>query len=70
MKKVKARVHVGGAVYRTEEIELYTKEEAKTILADKDWEIGTSVFDVNQRNKRIGWLAQFGNADGIYVEIK
>ena len=68
MKKVNARVHIGGTVYRTKEIELYTKEEARAILVDKDWEIGTCVFDVNQRNKRIGWLAQFGKADGIYVE--
>ena len=69
MNKVVARIPVGNSIH-IEEVEIYALAEAKEILKDKDWEIGGDIFDVKQSNKRIGWLADFGNGDGIFVEVK
>ena len=68
MKRIKARIPVGRTVF-IREIDLYTIDEAKEILSNRDWEIGEDIFSL-ATNLRIGWLASFGNGDGIYVEAK
>lgn len=69
MKKMKVRVPMGRTA-KIQEIDLYTIEEAKAILREKDWEIALDVYSTEATNKRVGWLASFGNGDGIYVEAK
>ncbi len=69
MNRVKARIPVGRTVI-VQDVELYTKQEAKRLLADKDWEIGVDIFSVNETNKRIGWLAKYDGGDGIYVGLE
>ena len=67
MKTITALIPAGRTAF-VQNVELYTRDEAKTILADKEWDIGTDIYSASQRNLRIGWLADFGNGDGIYVE--
>ena len=69
MTKVKARIPVGNTVH-IQEVELFTVDEAKEILKNHDWEIGGNIYSVEQTNKAIGWLAEFKNGDGIFVEVK
>lgn len=67
MTVTSARIQCGKST-TIQTVELYTKEEAKEILKDKEWEIGIDIYSTKITNKRIGWLASFGNGDGIYVE--
>jgi hypothetical protein len=67
MKVVMARIPMGRTAVNRK-VELYTVEEAKKILATKEWQIGEDIFSVEQTNKRIGWLASYPNGDGIYIE--
>lgn len=69
MKKVKARIPTGKTVL-TQVVELYTKAEARRLLVDKNWEIDVDIFDAEQPNRRIGWLASFDGGDGIYVGLE
>lgn len=65
-----------GYLFRTQEIQVYSREEARAILQDKDWEIGDDAYDPNDRNKRIAvsaeWKVTDENGvtytDGIYYE--
>lgn len=68
MKKIKARIPAGKTVF-VQEINLYTKNEARKILACREWEIGEDIYSVEKTNERIGWLASFGNGEGIYIEV-
>lgn len=69
MRIVTARIPVGKtAIVQT--VELYEKNEAKQMLAGKDWEIGIDIYSARQANKRIGWLASFSDGSGIYVEAQ
>ena len=75
MKKIKARVNIGHSnIYKTREIELYTAEEAKSVLNSRTWEVGEDIYSPTERNKRVGWFAQFTDMndriDGIYIEAK
>lgn len=69
MKTIKARIPVGRSVH-IQEIEVFTIDEAKDILRNREWEPGGDVFDVKETNKRIAWLAEFPDGSGIYVEVK
>ena len=64
MKKVMARVNVGGKQFRTEEIVVYTVEEAKRFLKGRDWEMGADAYSTEKRNEAIAWSATF--QDGYY----
>ena len=72
MKIIKARIPAGNTVF-IREVEIHTPEEAKEILRgqefDVDWTIGGSIYDVDTC-KWIGWMAQFNDGTGIYVEVK
>ena len=67
MRKIVARIPVGRTVVE-QEVELYTKQEAKIILKNTVWDVDVDIFDAEVTNKRIGWLASFGNGEGIYIE--
>ena len=67
MRKIVARIPVGRTVVE-QEVELYTKQEAKIILKNTGWDVDVDIFDAEVTNKRIGWLASFGNGEGIYIE--
>ena len=70
MKKIMARIPCGKTVL-IQEVELYTVEEAKTLLADKEWSIDVDIYSIEKTNQKIGWLASVDNGkDGIYVEYK
>ena len=76
MRTALARVHIGGYQFRTQEITILSREEAKAVLQDKDWEIGEYAYDVNNPNSRIAvsatWKVTDENGvtytDGIYYE--
>ena len=67
MKIINARIPMGRTAV-VQEVELYSREEARNILQDKNWEIGIDIYSIEFTNKRIGWLASFENGDGIYIE--
>lgn len=70
MKKIKARIPAGKGVL-IQEIELYTADEAKEILSNKEWLPDCDIYSVTQTNLKIGWLASFDNGkDGVYVEYR
>lgn len=73
MKTISARIPMGRTSV-IQKIELYTVSEAKEllfgVLDGKGWDIGIDVYSVDKPNERIGWLADFGDGSGIYVESK
>ena len=70
MKKITARIPCGRTVL-IQEIELYTIDEAKSILADKVWIPDIDIYSVEKTNQKIGWLASVdGGKDGVYVEYR
>lgn len=69
MKNIKVRIPEGKTVL-IRDVELFTVDEAKKMLAGKEWEVGTDIYSATQTNKRVGWLASFPNGDGIFVEAR
>ena len=71
MKKVLARVHIGGNNFKTRDITVYTREEAKRILSNKNWNISDGAYDIKNRNVKIAngfeW-EENGVVVGIYTE--
>lgn len=68
MKTITARVPIGKTAVN-QKIELYTLDEAKEILVNKEWDIGVDIYSTQQTNRRIGWLASFPDGGGIYIEV-
>ena len=69
MKTMKASIHIGGGNWRTQKIDVYTKEEAKKILATKDWEVSDDAYINNQR-VAVGFeYVEDGTVCGLYMEV-
>lgn len=69
MKTITASVHIGGNNWRTRKIDVYTKEEAKKILATKNWEISEDAYIGNKR-VAVGFeYKEDGTTCGLYMEV-
>ena len=69
MKTIKANIHIGGGNMRMQKINVYTKEEAKKILASKDWEISDDAY-INNKRVAIGFEYKEDNTIcGLYMEV-
>ena len=69
MKTIIASVHIGGSNWRTQKIDVYTKKEAKKILATKDWEISEDAYIDNKR-VAVGFeYVENNTVCGLYMEV-
>lgn len=73
MKNIQAQVHIGGNNFRTQNITVYTKEEAKKILATKNnVEISDDAYSITEKNKRVAVGFEYVEDNtimGLYVEV-
>ena len=69
MKTINASIHIGGGNWRAQKIDVYTKEEAKKILATKNWEISDDAYVGNKR-VAVGFEYVEDNTNcGLYMEV-
>ena len=69
MKTIKANIHIGGGNWRAQKIDVYTKDEAKKILATKEWNISDDAYIGNKRIA-IGFEYTENNTIyGLYMEV-
>ena len=69
MKTIIANIHIGGGNWRAQKIDVYTKEEAKKILATKDWEVSDDAYIDNQR-VAVGFeYVENNTVCGLYMEV-
>ena len=69
MKTMIANIHIGGGNWRAQKIDDYTKEEAKKILATKDWEVSDDAYIDNQR-VAVGFeYVENNTVCGLYMEV-
>ena len=69
MKTIIASVHIGGSNWRTQKIDVYTKKEAKKILATKDWEISEDAY-IDSKRVAVGFeYVENNTVCGLYMEV-
>lgn len=69
MKTITANIHIGGGNWKTQKINVYTKEEAKKILATKNWEVSNDAYIENKR-VAVGFeYVENNTVCGLYMEV-
>lgn len=69
MKTITANIHIGGGNWKTQKIDVYTKEEAKKILATKNWEVSDDAYIENKR-VAVGFeYVENNTVCGLYMEV-
>lgn len=69
MKTIKANIHIGGGNWRTKQINVYTKDEAKKILANKVWEISDDAYVGNKKVATGFEYTENNTICGLYMEV-
>lgn len=69
MKTITANIHIGGGNWKTQKINVYTKEEAKKILTTKNWEVSDDAYIENKR-VAVGFeYVENNTVCGLYMEV-
>lgn len=69
MKTITANIHIGGGNWKTQKINVYTKKEAKKILATKNWEVSDDAYIENKR-VAVGFeYVENNTVCGLYMEV-
>lgn len=69
METIIANVHIGGGNWRTQKINVYTKDEAKKILALKEWEISDDAYIGNKKVATGFEYTENNTIVGLYMEV-
>lgn len=69
MRTTKANIHIGGGNWRTQKINVYTKDEAKKILATKDWDISDDAYIGNKKIATGFEYTENNIVYGLYMEV-
>ena len=69
MKTITANIHIGGGNWRTQKIDVYTREEAKKILSSKEWETSDDAYIGNKRIAAGFEYIENNTIYGLYMEV-